>query len=223
MTRLPASGSPTFGTLPGWKNNLKFMKDSAARSRYIRVAYFNRKTSDLVRGRVSIPGATYFLTIVEKHRRPGFSHPQVAATILGAMSNLSAPGDLVPIISVVMPDHAHILARLGDRLALSQCIGKLKTSTKPILRLHGLEWQASFHDHQLRPSDDVEAIARYAFLNPYRAGMIGLNEAWPWWRKAPDASFLFEEQVATGGVPSQWLDLEPPVLSKTERSDEPAN
>jgi len=106
----------------------------------------------------------------------------------------------------VMPDHIHVLGALGPRLALNRIIAKLKANTHTVLNSRGLEWQENFHEHQLLPDDGLEPFARYIFLNPYRAGLIGLSKKWPHWWRWGDTRFEFEDMVAqTGTVPGAWL------------------
>ena len=79
---------------------------------------------------------------------------------------------------VVMPDHVHLLFRLGECLTFSQVIGRFKAKTmRPVLEC-GLMWQQNVFEHRLRPDVEVLPILHYMFMNPYRKGLIGANERW---------------------------------------------
>ena len=86
----------------------------------------NRRTQDLYRGRVSLPGARYFVTIVTKGRIRSLFGDSVAESVSGEIERLETDGDVLNICAVVMPDHLHWLLELGGRLALGQVVSKLK-------------------------------------------------------------------------------------------------
>lgn len=50
-----------------------------------------------------------------------------------------------------MPDHMHLLFRLGEKLTFSRVIGRFKAKTmRPVLEC-GLMWQQNVFEHRLRP------------------------------------------------------------------------
>ena len=80
---------------------------------------------------------------------------------------------------VILPDHLHLLLYLRDvtreveRHNLSTIIGWLKAeSTRRIhaasTALPGSLWQRSFHDHIVRPYDDLASFRYYITRNPAR-------------------------------------------------------
>jgi REP element-mobilizing transposase RayT len=165
-----------------------------------------RRTDELRIGRVSLPGATYFVTLCEAKRRAGLAAPAVAAAVRATLDELRDTGDFALIAATVMPDHVHLLGTLGSRLSLPRAVGRLKSHTREALRACGLAWQENFHEHRLRAEDDLEPFARYVFLNPYRAGLISLREAWPGWWRGGEVRFEFEAMLeAEPGVPPEWL------------------
>ena len=176
-----------------------------------------RHTGDLRIGRVSVPDATYFLTLCERSRRPGLTSPSLAPALKAALGEIHGCGDIALIAATIMPDHIHLLATLGRRLSLARTVGKLKNTTRAALARCGLAWQENFYDHRLREHCDGEAFVRYIFLNPYRAGLIGLREQWPWWWRWGDVKFEFEEMVAQhGSVPTEWIAEPPPAGTQDE-------
>ena len=126
----------------------------------------------LRRGRVSIPHADYFLTVCTDEKRPGLTSPAVATAILTELRAMDADGTWQLRCAVVMPDHLHALAILGERLTLGQSVGRLKSKTQASLRAvaansaASLVWERDFYDHHVRPDEDRLALFRYIFLSP---------------------------------------------------------
>jgi putative transposase len=165
-----------------------------------------RRTSDLLIGRQSIPGATYFLTLCETKRRPALFDPAVVQEIQRSLDRLHNSDDFILTAATVMPDHVHVLGTLGPRLALNRVVAKFKSATHTVLSSRGLDWQENFYEHRLRHDDDLEPFARYIFLNPYRANLLRVTASWPHWWRWGDVKFEFEAVVAqTGTVPPAWL------------------
>jgi len=80
---------------------------------------------------------------------------------------------------VVMPNHLHLLLYLAPTSlgahsrTLSDVIGRLKSvSARRILASEywpgGPVWQRSFHDHIVRPNEDLAALRHYIASNPTR-------------------------------------------------------
>ena len=165
-----------------------------------------RRTGDLLIGRQSIPGASYFLTLCETKRHPALLAPAVAQEIKRSLEHLHVSADFTLVAATVMPDHIHLLGTLGPRLALNRVVAKLKSSTRTVLGSRGLEWQENFYEHRLRDGNDLEPFARYIFLNPYRAKLLPLSAQWPLWWRWGDVRFEFEAMFAqTNSVPGAWL------------------
>jgi REP element-mobilizing transposase RayT len=125
----------------------------------------------LRRGRVSIPQADYFVTVC-LHPRRDLLVPSVADVLLREAKCLTSDGSWTLRCLTVMPDHAHVLFTLGQRLNLSQVVARLKAKTQTLVRSQGSDWQDNFYDHKVRPEDSIEQIIRYFFKNPVRAGLI---------------------------------------------------
>lgn len=161
----------------------------------------------LRRGRVSIPGSNYFLTICSDDRRPGLSAPDVAAAIFDEIHAMEADGTWTCRCAVVMPDHVHALVTLGERLSVGKAVGRLKARTAAALQLSDacLLWERGFFDHHVRPDEDRIPVFLYVFLNPYRAGLCRHTEHWAWYECRPlDWSWFREFLDADRPVP-EWL------------------
>ena len=161
----------------------------------------------LRRGRVSIPHAEYFLTVCTDERHPGLTTPALATTILAELRAMTADQTWQLRCAVVMPDHIHALAILGERLTLGQAIGRLKSKTKSSLRgiLASLAWERDFYDHHVRPDEDRLAIFRYIFLNPHRAGLCARDDRWPWYFCREEDWAWFKDQTDTDRPYPEWL------------------
>ena len=143
-------------------------------------------SSDLRKGRASIPGQVYLVTTATAGRKPLFSDLATARTLVQAMRHQQRSGTVDSLAFVIMPDHLHWLLALGDRHSLSQVIGQTKRySAQQINRTRGTKgqaiWQDGFHDHALRKEEDLKEMARYIIANPVRAGLVSRPADYPLW------------------------------------------
>lgn len=140
-----------------------------------------RKTDHLLKGRYSVAGARYFITLVTKDRSSGLTDPSVRDEIHNRWRMLHKSSDFEFHCGTVMPDHVHYIFTLGERLELPRLIAKFKSLSRLVLRDSGLEWQDNYFDHRLRSEASMEPFVRYVFLNPYRKGLISVDEEWSGW------------------------------------------
>ena len=163
-------------------------------------------TDQFRKGRVSIPGARYFITSCTENRKPGLTSVIVSGAIIEALRELHRCNDLALHCATVMPDHTHSLFTLGRTLTLSQTQGKFKRLTKAALRQFGLTWQENYYDHRIRQNGFIEPFARYIFMNPYRKNLISIRERWPVWvlnrEYKPD---FCQHLIDDTFPPAQWL------------------
>ena len=166
-----------------------------------------RKTHHLYKGRVSIPGARYFITLCSKGRVPSLLDSALAQSILDTWRLQHTDGDYTFHCGSSMPDHIHFLFTLGSRISLGQCIIKFKAKTKEAMDAAGLSWQRDFYDHRLRADDAMEGFAKYTFLNPYRKSLLPLQEPWAHWHLSRDYTPDFLQYlVALGAPPKLWIE-----------------
>lgn len=163
-----------------------------------------RKTHELSHGRVSRPGAIYFVTFCTANRRPGLDASGVAPVIIREAT--AAIGGENILIGTVMPDHLHLLFRLGSRLTLSQTIARTKSRTAKLLEAEKVSWQRGSFERRVRENESPESFALYVFLNSYRAHLIDATGRWPWTFLGESASFRFVQEFnAHGGIRTEWL------------------
>lgn len=168
-----------------------------------------RKTERLLYGRISIPGATYFLTICAADCNRILTKNSIAAGLNKQFEIQENEGDLKLISGTLMPDHLHLIIRLSRVLTISQVVAKFKTKTRDMV-----PWQRNFYEHRIRPDENEESYGFYVFMNPYTAELIDLNQLWPWWKRWRTTPYDFEsaleEQVS---IPSNWINK-----SKSDRA-----
>jgi REP element-mobilizing transposase RayT len=157
----------------------------------------------LRRGRFSLPGANYFVTVCLEPRLPVLAGA-TASSLLTEVRTMQSDAVWILRCATVMPDHVHLFFTLGSRLTLSQAIARLKSRTKALLS-PSAKWQENFYDHQFRSSDSAEATIRYIHQNPYRAGLVRSHESWPHFHCHPDDWSWFEPLTDSGEPFPEWL------------------
>jgi putative transposase len=161
--------------------------------------------SALSRGRYSVAGEEYFLTFNLQRPQSGLCQPALLTRLLAALRTSETDGAWATRTAVVMPDHLHLLVRLGGRVPLGEAVRRYKGRLTVALREYGLCWQRSFFDHRLRHGEDCLPVFLYIFLNAYRAGLVKIGERWPGYYCASDDWEWFGS-LAENGVPfPEWL------------------
>jgi REP element-mobilizing transposase RayT len=165
----------------------------------------SRHTEDLLKGRVSVPGALYFLTWVIDRRNPLFADDSNRVLARQNLVAIDESGDGSIMAGTVMPDHIHLLFELGPRLTVSQLVAKTKaaiTRSRP-----GLKWQLNFFEHRVRTVESAEAYAFYIFMNPYVAGLCPVGRTWAGWIPSLEVRWEFEGKLREGGLPQPaWVE-----------------
>jgi putative transposase len=159
----------------------------------------------LRRARVSLVGGSYFITLCTRNRMPGLIKPEIGRAIRTECDSIMTAGHWVHRAGIIMPDHVHLLVRLTGDLAVSRCVGRLKSKTRDRLSSSGLEWQPNFFEHRLRPDDSVESVVRYIFLNPHREGIARECESYPWFWLGEDETRWFTPMTDDGQPFAAWL------------------
>ena len=66
-----------------------------------------RETSRLRFGRDSASGASYFVTICTKDRKPVLTQPDIGNRLIEIIQAMHVSGDINLVSSTLMPDHVH--------------------------------------------------------------------------------------------------------------------
>jgi putative transposase len=158
----------------------------------------------LRKGRVSMPGSIYFVSIVTEGRAVGLLGLAKQIHELGLDVENEGQWELYAL--QVMPDHVHLLFRLGKQTSLSACIRCIKGRSSVLLRSQSLSWQrGAFHDHRLREGETIAPFLRYMLLNPYVEGLLGWNEDWPGWFCSPLILQWFLPTTSNGRPYQSWM------------------
>ncbi|WP_291784524.1 transposase [Luteibacter sp.] len=144
---------------------------------------WKRGHASLRHGRVSEPGRVYVITCVTWNRAPVFRDyraARIASRLIHAPTTWKGAECLA---WVVMPDHIHVMVKLGDR-ELSRVVASLRSRLTRTFKTQGRTsplWQRAFHDRALRTDENLRAVARYIVANPLRAGLVNHIGDYPYW------------------------------------------
>ena len=154
-----------------------------------------------------MPGARYFVTVCALRPSDALIRPETAQAIQRSLESVCAGGDGSLLCATIMPDHVHLLLKLGERLGIGQVAGKFKSLNRGDLAIAGAAWQRDFFEHRLRPNESADSYARYIFMNPYRGGLIERRAQWPWWWLGENTEFDFIAMLDDGLYPPpEWTD-----------------
>lgn len=130
----------------------------------------------LRRGRLSLEGATCFLTICTEGQQAGLELQALTAEILALARDGACGWEMRS--GVVMPDHMHLVVQLASGASLPEAMRLFKGRLSVNLRRHQLKWERGYYDHRLRSDEDVWPVLLYVFLNPYRANLLPTSQSW---------------------------------------------
>ncbi|MDF7798206.1 transposase [Pontiellaceae bacterium B1224] len=127
----------------------------------------------------------YFVTTCCAERRHIFTNNTAIKITLESLIKSAAATDWnIPQICF-MPDHVHLLtAPMTEReQKLSKLMQRWKSSSKQRLNRAGIEggiWQREFFDRLLRHNESLTDKWCYTEMNPVRAGLCSVPEAYPY-------------------------------------------
>lgn len=153
----------------------------------------------LRRGRISLPGQSYFVTTVCHQRRRHFEKWDTASAFCRKFHSAELWKDSMLLCWVLMPDHLHFMVDLGEEESLSALLRRVKAITSRTVRrvgcdINGPVWMSGFHERLMRDGLNREAAARYIIANPIRAGLVKSCRDYPYW----DAVWLDLRRVMPG-------------------------
>jgi len=119
----------------------------------------------------------------------------------------------LPDTVLLLPDHLHVLMRLGeDDADLSLRVGGIKhrftrlwvaaggaeapTSAGQEAKRYRGVWQSRFWEHTIRDAADFKRHLDYIHVNPVRHGLVDRLQDWPW--------SSFHRYVRTGEYDRDW-------------------
>ena len=126
----------------------------------------------------------YFVTICASSGTAPFTDDRLAQEVIASLHWLRQHRGILLYSFCLMPDHLHLLLRLGSAdKTLGELIGTFKSfTTRQSCKLgyRGQLWQARFYDHILRKSEDGGSVAEYMRQNPVRKGLVRDAEEYPY-------------------------------------------
>lgn len=140
----------------------------------------------LRKGRQSIPGAYYSVTLSTLKREPILANAEIACIIFECFNWLETVVRINWICIMVMPDHVHAVFQLGNTHSLSSVIKSFKNYTAKQINIHlgrsGQLWQRAYYDHGIRKDESLIAVIRYCYENPVRCGLVTQARDYPYWK-----------------------------------------
>ncbi len=122
------------------------------------------------------------ITLCVERRAQLFSNPKTVALFVDMLAHAADRHSCRIAVYCFMPDHAHLVI-VGQNPAadLWKAVVDFKQRSGYWLSKHsrGISWQKDFHDHVLRPGNDLSAHVRYVLDNPCRKGLATDWESYP--------------------------------------------
>ena len=121
------------------------------------------------------------LTFVTRQRAPVFLRADLSNLCLDCLRRSSQRYGITVNAYCLMPDHAHLLVEVPERVSLGAFVRHFKQlSGYALKRKTGFEaWQISYYDHILRNEESVLDVARYIWDNPVRRGLVSERAEYP--------------------------------------------
>jgi putative transposase len=163
--------------------------------------------------RATVPGATYFFTVVAYRRRPILCDDPVRAALRAAIAKVRDRHPFTIDAWVLLPDHLHCLWTLppGDadyslrwslikRSVSLACAGLYHRpdwmSPSKSKHRESTFWQRRYWEHCIRNESDFSWHVAYIYFNPVKHGLVELTADWPF--------STFHRDVARGLFPPEW-------------------
>jgi putative transposase len=151
------------------------------------------KGSYLLReGRVSIGGNVYFITKStlarlqenQDYRQGLLMGEGIPEIIESSLQWLENDKFIQNIAYVIMPDHIHLLFKLGENNTLPHTMLRFGRHTgrqiAKKLGRQGAVWQESYFDRAVRNDEELKKAFDYIMNNPIKAGYVEDASDWKW-------------------------------------------
>ncbi|MGL4230273.1 MAG: REP-associated tyrosine transposase [Casimicrobium sp.] len=138
------------------------------------------RSNELRRGRTSVCGQTYHVTVTTRERIRVFEDFWKARAVMTSFRQSDRANLTRTIAIVVMADHFHWLFELHSD-TLSRAVARVKASVTRQLKHDESIWQSGFHDHAIRRDESITQIGNYIIHNPVRAGLVQEIVEYPHW------------------------------------------
>ena len=145
----------------------------------------------LRKGRVSWSGCFYFISSAKARNAPTLDNTACFQVIRSELDRLETEGLWEWMAVVVMPDHLHMVIRLGEGADLSRAMNLFKGRSSSRINqgryTKGPVWFRGFHDHLIRLDQPIPNFLKYILQNPVDAHLATLPSDWPYLLVIPNA------------------------------------
>jgi len=162
--------------------------------------------------RTTVPGASYFFTVVTHGRKPLLRAAQAVHLLQTAIRRVQEKRPFVVEAQVVMPDHLHSIWSLPDgdfdyatrwrliKEGFTRAFGANGPLPARDTRRQGrgeqAVWQRRYWEHLIRDDRDFAAHVEYIHFNPVKHGFVSAPCDWP--------HSTFADWVARGLYDIEW-------------------
>lgn len=146
--------------------------------------------------RASVPGASYFFTLITYRRRPLFSDQSNVERWHRAVAKVQGTRPFVVEAEVVLPDHLHLIWTLPEddadyatrirlikaaftKMAFS-CVEDGTSNESRASKGEREVWQRRYWEHVIRDERDFQAHLDYIHANPVQHGLVARPSDWPY-------------------------------------------
>jgi putative transposase len=145
--------------------------------------------------RATVPGASYFFTLITYQRKPLFADPKNVERWHQAVSKVQRSRPFVVKAEVVMPDHLHMIWTLPEadadyatRIRLIKTAftkdlpsrdGRVATNESRKSKRERDVWQRRYWEHVISDERDFHTHLDYIHANPVQHGHVARPGDWP--------------------------------------------
>ncbi len=137
---------------------------------------------ELRKNRLSLEHGAYFLSAFKDPCMSRLDNLTCFGAFLNILDNLEGEKLLEWFAVVMMPDHFHLVIRIGQGINLSKLMQRIKGSSSYEINRglgrSGPVWYKGFHDRKIRANENVQGYVRYLYENPVRKGLVSEASEW---------------------------------------------
>jgi putative transposase len=141
-------------------------------------------SQQLRKGRLSWPGCYYFVSSAKADDAPQLDNHECFSIICSEARRLEDEQLWECHALVLMPDHLHMVVRLGEGADLSKVMNLFKGRISRKLNQAGIAkgraWYRGFHDHLIRQDQPIPNFLDYILHNPTKAHLVKITSDWPY-------------------------------------------
>jgi len=144
----------------------------------------NQGSKLLRKGRVSLPGARYFISTFKAKGSANLDNKPCFKILVEELNKLEQENICYCLALVVMPDHLHMIITLGPETDLSRAMKLFKGRTAREINktrgTRGAVWYEGFHDHLIRADEPLQNFLDYILANSVKKDLAKTPNDWPY-------------------------------------------